>query len=185
MMKKFLIIVTFVLLFAIAVIGYGLFYTELKNTDGLRSALNFKVTEIAGYAQIIETSISDKNKLTKDLEAKDKEYLDLVTSFNSMTYELSLLEVKLNCISDSGYIFDMSNHSTVSDSLKIFVGDQGGKVITAKWDKVWTNTKTAIHKLSTDEFLYVFLVDINDEDFGKDAAIFWIDNMCFINLKTE
>jgi hypothetical protein len=71
------------------------------------------------------------------------------------------------------------SNSTVSGSLKEYLGDKDGTIKTATWDVIWGNSKTAIHKL-TGEYLWVFIVYFINPELNNTNLVYDITAGCFI-----
>lgn len=184
-MKKsiFWIIVSILALATVA--GFGLYYIQTNQTKIIAAELSSLSAQSTKTALDLTNSnnslLSDNEKIQKDLDQKRGDYNKVVDDLAEMASKYSELQTQINCNIDRNYTFNMSTQSTVSESLKTLVGDTTGKVITANWDIIWSNAKTTIHKLNTEEYLLEFIVDLNDEKLNKKNSIYWIDSQCFIN----
>jgi hypothetical protein len=184
MKKSIFWIVVSILAFA-TVAGFILFYfqsTENKKVTSELSALSVQSTKTALDLSVINKDLSDKAiKLESDLNEKKTVYNTLNSNYIELLSKYTALADKALCQIDKKYTFDMSNQNTISESLKIFVGDTTGKVTNATWDNVWSNAKTAIHKLNTKDYLIEFVIDIKDDSRNTTNLIYWVDSQCFID----
>lgn len=85
-----------------------------------------------------------------------------------------------NMCGDSPLSIDYSSNTTVSNSLKAWLEDTKGTIDTARWDVIWNNSRTTIHKL-TGKYLFVYIVYFDESDLGKKQAVFDLSNMCWLD----
>jgi hypothetical protein len=128
-------------------------------------------------------TIAELNKRNAELETDLAKVRDAFKAMSALNDGLQVLAREALAVGDCSTTtdaIDYTNNSTISESLKTFIGETGGSVHSAEWDVVWNNAKTAIHKVSSD-YLYVFLVYFDNEDLGYTDGVFWIDGACWLD----
>lgn len=179
-MKKSTVLIL-VILSLIAISGYVLFFLETQKTAQLTVKGKEMWSSITAFVDANETLTNDKTILESKLATQTAANVKSIQEAENIKLQLDNMKKTFSCDIQSTFTFKMTNQSSASESLKNFLGDTQGKVISNTWDLVWNNTKTATHKLSTDEYLFVFIVDLKDEKMGREPAILDVGNMCFIN----
>lgn len=66
------------------------------------------------------------------------------------------------CTSVPSKAIDYTSQATVSASLKAWLEESQSSIDTAKWETVYSNSKTAIHRL-TGKYLWVFIAYFKDD----------------------
>lgn len=92
---------------------------------------------------------------------------------------LARCEGQLDCERVTAEI-DYTSNATVSESLKRHVEETRGSVDTADWEVIWSDSKTAIHRLRG-KYLYVFLVWFDEPELGIHAGTLDLNQVCFID----
>lgn len=77
---------------------------------------------------------------------------------------------------------DYTSNATVSEGLTAWVGDTTGSVEKPTWEVIWSNSRTAIHKLpSTSKYLKVFVVTFDEPDLDKVHSIYDVGQHCYLD----
>ena len=110
--------------------------------------------------------------------------LFFAVKLNAANKEIDKLEKRLSCnaLGDiPNFTPNYSSNSEMSTALKELIGEARGSVVNATWDILWTDSKTAIHKVSTSESMDVFIVYFDEPDFSKES-IYWANRQCWLEL---
>jgi len=150
----------------------GVLFVLLLTSSYFVFDFNSRYTESLNEYDALETKsdkqIADTNSDLKELQVKfDETKAELETVMDN---------IECNITQDISYV----SNSSASDSLKVYVGDIGGNVVWAEWDSIWSDAITSIHKLSTSEFLYVFIVYF--DEFGFPEGTWYVDGQCWVEL---
>lgn len=152
---------------------------EINSLQSTNTALNSKNVEIEDQ---LSTVVPDaiRLQLEKDTAENDSKYTKAtLTALENSYFDL---RDKSMCNINSKYSFNMVSNSTISESLKELISDTNGSVINSDWETIWTNTNSAIHRLTTKDYLFVFVVSFENSVLGKSDSIYWVDENCFIDL---
>lgn len=125
--------------------------TLTKNNEGLKSDQEKLTADLSKASEQVESISKDKGEVEIEL-----------MSANNEINQLTRQKAELTCLEADDYTFNMKSNSTVSATLKEYVGDYYGSVDKAEWKTVWNNSKTAIHNLYG-EYLHSYVVGISDD----------------------
>lgn len=193
-MKKIVNILAIALPVLAAIIFIVLFIASSSNLGSTRqnlaalqatstSAINSKDQTLAAKgteaASTLAKSVGELQATNAMMETQKKGLLD---TYTSAQISLDDLEKSLLCRTQLNKV-DFSSNATVSKALVELVGDMDGSTLSASWDVVWGNARTAIHKIRG-EYLWVFVVAFNDVEMGSKNSIFSLSGMCFVFRST-
>jgi hypothetical protein len=78
---------------------------------------------------------------------------------------------------------DFKSNATISKDLLEWVGDRDDAKLNAKWELLYANSRSAIHKI-TGNFYWVFIVNFNDPAKDVHNSIFDVGNGCYMYLES-
>lgn len=140
---------------------------EDNNSNKVSTQANYYATQVSTLATQVSTLTTQVYGLYNLLGNKE--------------ITISALSSAIVCENKPSTI-DYSSNSSVSESLKTWLGDTQGKIDYTTWDIVWNNSKTTIHKL-TGKYLFVYVVFFNDTKMGSTNGVFDVGNMCWLDKK--
>jgi hypothetical protein len=123
------------------------------------------------------------NQLQSTLDEKSTQMVNNAATQVAMILEISSLKDKAICTNSPSHI-DFTSNATVSRDLILYLEDIDGSNLIGSWEIVWSNTKTAIHKIRGRylwEFVVFFKSDTNP-DMNTMNAIFSIQDKCYFDF---
>jgi hypothetical protein len=78
---------------------------------------------------------------------------------------------------------DYTNDSTVHESLIKWVeeNESEGKILNSDYDTIWSNTKASMHRVSSKEYKFLYVVYYNEPEMDFEQGIFSVDRECWID----
>jgi hypothetical protein len=141
--------------------------------------------QLEGSLTNAQATQSALQKAYKELESDNRE---LNSEYITAKADLSRLE-EINVCEESGDILSIepnySSNSAVSKSLEDFIGELRGKVIDSDWEIIWSNSKSATHRITTidnddSRIMDVFIVYFDDKAFSTNS-IYWVNRLCWLD----
>jgi hypothetical protein len=139
-------------------------------------------TQFAELNSKLENSNQENSQLKTEKESLNSQISNIQSTLTVVENQYTTIEDKAICKGSSDYKFDLTNNTTVSDSLKVYVGDKDGQVIKTEWEVIWSNTKSSIHRLYTSEHMDVFVVDFQDDALKILPSIYNANDECFMDI---
>jgi hypothetical protein len=172
-----------------------------SRSNELTGLLNQKATEQAAVESDLELAKSevatlsgDLTRATETIGALHQSSTQMAADLGQTTVELNNLKVKMEdlsatvlCDTSGKYPqpeITFTTNATISSQLKNFITEIKGNVIVANWESIWTNSKSAIHSLTTrssknEKITDVFLVYFTETTVTSEG-IFWVNNQCWL-----
>jgi hypothetical protein len=122
----------------------------------------------------------DKIMASTTQEALSRRVTDLSSQLRDQINLVSTLEAKNMCDNNAPSFINYYDNSTVSKSLKDWLNKTEENIYSATWDTTWSNSKTAIHKL-TGEYLYVFIVYFDEPKLDHEHSTFDFQSRCWLD----
>lgn len=127
------------------------------------------------------TELQNQNtELQENIEKLRDSKSDLLSQMREIRTELQSLKELTTCQDLPLLDISYTSNPTASVKLKDWVGDYAGSTVRASWEVVWTNSKVAMHKISTVKYLYIFLVYFDEPDMGRVKSVFYLSGRCWL-----
>ena len=173
-------IIAFILLAGLIVVTILMIQAKNENTLSQDQITNKKMeiangqATITGFTNLVATNDGKFSQLTKSLSTAYAGQFNAEATRSALYIQV----IETDCSPQSVKI-DYTSNSTVSASLKEYVGDSDGTIKSATWDVIWNNSKTAMHKLSG-KYLWVFIVYFNNTELNNSNMVYDVTNNCFM-----
>ena len=191
--KNIIIGILVILLLGTGLLAFN-FYNDLQTESDIhKKDVDNANEQITNLNDQISTLEIEKDSVITDLETKTSEYDDMQKKYDSLkklydslqinftSAQTQLRNLKKVAECDNLYKVNYNTNTTVSNSLKEIVGDRKGSVVSARWDTIWSNSKTALHYVATKDFLSVYLVYFDEPKLGYKNSTFFLDEYCWID----
>jgi hypothetical protein len=96
--------------------------------------------------------------------------------------DLNILLLKYQTLDCSSLLTDVdfTSKDTISKILDKIVGDQDGKILSASWNILWSDSKTSMYKVIGAKRTFYFLVFFDDPATGSQPLIMDVKNHCVL-----
>jgi hypothetical protein len=160
---------------AVAYMGYVLYSQHLEISNLTQENQNTQQELLSAQDQIAELE-NEKSSLQGRND-------DLYFQLRDKESELSTIKDRIVCTDQPSIDLSYTSNSKASSILKYYVGEIVGSVDSAEWEVIWTDSKTAIHYLASDEYLVTFIVYFDEKELNSKKGIFWVARQCWLNGK--
>jgi hypothetical protein len=172
---------------------YVLYYmkaagTNFQTMEATRSAQSLDLamsqserTAIAGTQQAQQTQMADSASLLATIDAmRANDQAKDMTATAEMQLALSH-QTKL-CKEGIGLDWDYTNNETISDQLRTFVENLGGKTTKATYILPWNVPYLAIHQFAN-KYIFWFIVYFEKDGTDFNNSIYWVEMNCFLDYR--
>jgi hypothetical protein len=162
--------------------------TNFQTLEATRSAQSVDLalsqserTAIAGTQQVQQTQVADSVSLLATIDAmRATEQAKDIQATAEMQTALSH-QTKL-CKEGLGLTWDYTNNETISDQLRTFVENLGGKTTKATYILPWNVPYLAIHQF-TNKYVFWFIVYFQKDGTDFKNSIYWVEMNCFLDYQ--
>ena len=161
-----------------------------------RKDLSAKEQELINNNSQLEESIQRNDTLSSDLDnalatqdalqAKSDGLKQtsgaLRTQYNQSQSELTRLQGAVSCDLTDSFIEsnpNYSSNSTISNSIKKLLEDIRGDISDAKWDVIWSDSRVAMHEITSNEGVDVFIAYFDEGDY-RSEGVYWVNLQCWL-----
>lgn len=138
-------------------------------------------TAIASTQQVQQTQMADSAGLLATIDAmRATEQVKDMTATADLQMALSH-QTKL-CKEGIGMDWDYTNNETISDQLRTFVENLGGKTTKATYILPWNVPYLAIHQFAN-KYIFWFIVYFEQDGVGFHNSIYWVEMNCFLDYR--
>jgi archaellum component FlaC len=124
---------------------------------------------------------TDLQTLKTQSDAISNELSSMTSEYNDAAAQVTKLNNSITCSFSISGNLDYTDNSAISKSLSNWVGENDGTVTKATWDIVYNNSKTSIHKINGQKYLWVFVVDFSADKNDKNS-VYMVGPNCFLDL---
>lgn len=154
---------------------------QLDSAESDIVALEGDKADLEGDLSEVESDLAD----TEDELAETEESLaEVQVGYEGATEEVAKYQEMIECSYDYTVPeeWNFNSQASISADLSTYIGEWAGSVVTANWDVLWNNARPAMHMITTEDVLHIYLVYFDETDYGFEQSIFSVRNSCFVNL---